>query len=84
MDSYNELFLQILNDYLKKENEIFEKAIRENANPPLKGAITPGKLKWRGISIAFNTGTGERWVMQRMVQISQKVKMAPLFHTVLG
>lgn len=28
-----------------------ENTLRKNAVPPIKGEITPGKIKWRGISM---------------------------------
>ena len=34
---------------IKFRDKVFEKALRENAVPPIKGKITKGKLKWRGI-----------------------------------
>ena len=60
------------------EYELFEKAVRTNATPPITGDITPGKLKWRGIRRCFNKRTNESWLEQRGLQISEKFRI--VFH----
>ena len=34
---------------MKRVSDILEEQTRKNAIPPIKGEITPGKLKWRGL-----------------------------------
>ena len=66
----------IIEDAIKKENDYFEKYIRENATPKIKGEITKGKLKWRGIKLCVFNGHYEgtmKWVTQRGNQISPKL-----------
>ena len=38
-------------EMLQIEEEWVKSIIRDKANPPIKGEITPGKLRWRGIKI---------------------------------
>lgn len=64
------------NDYIKKRDDILESCLRMYATPPIKGAITKGKLKWRGIIMYIkNNGLDphETWIEQRGVQISPKI-----------
>jgi hypothetical protein len=49
-------------------------AVRSKAIPPIKGGITKGKLKWRGICITQDA-FGQVYVTQRGVRISPKLKM---------
>jgi len=60
---------------LKKEDEIFMSAVRLNAKPPIKGEITKGKLKWRGIKIVQQNDefVTIKWLEQRGQQISQQI-----------
>ena len=60
---------------LKKENEIFEAALRNNAIPKIKGEITAGKIKWRGIRIVQQNDflRSFKWLEQRGKQISPKI-----------
>ena len=59
----------------KKEEEIFTTALRIMAEPPIKGEITKGKVKWRGIRIVeYNDGFKyTKWLEQRGKQISPKI-----------
>ena len=54
------------------ESEL-EKALRENATPPVTGEITAGKIKWRGIQ-RFVQGDNI-WLEQRGVRISPLLSM---------
>lgn len=63
----------LIEDYEQFERCVFEEALRINANPPVKGVMTKGKLKWRGISISQQGA--ERWLCQRGQQISPKVSV---------
>ena len=38
-------------EMILKEEEWIRCIIREKATPPIKGEITPGKLRWRGIKL---------------------------------
>jgi hypothetical protein len=71
----HELESKILSNVSKEINNTLEKIIRENANPPIKGEITKGKLRWRGIKLCVKTtiGRDERWIEQRGVIIGQPV-----------
>ena len=68
------LFQNFIAEMLKQEAEIFTTALRVMAEPPIKGEITKGKIKWRGIKlirqlIGFSTYS---WIEQRGKQISPK------------
>ena len=38
-------------EVLHIEEKWVKSIIRDKANPPIKGEITPGKLRWRGIKM---------------------------------
>lgn len=61
----------IIGSITKRYNELLETAIRLS-EPPIKGEITKGKVKWRGLKIVYkNTFNNlESWVEQRGVKIS--------------
>jgi len=67
-----ELFIQ---KQQNKEEEIFTSALRIMAEPPIKGEITRGKIRWRGIRIVqYNDGFKyTKWLEQRGKQISPKI-----------
>lgn len=68
----SEVFVFIENQ-LEEELSIFSSAVRKNALPPIKGEITKGKIKWRGIKSFYKrtiTGQTEKWLEQRGVIIS--------------
>jgi hypothetical protein len=84
--NYNPSFAEnIINDIIRKQskiiNDVLEKDTRENSLPPIKGAITKGKLKWRGLSlIQKRTDRGiEKWIEQRGKRISRVVLMQATF-----
>ena len=66
---------RFLVEQMKKENEIFEKALRENAEPKVTGEITKGKISWRGIKIVQQNEflQSVKWLEQRGKQISPKI-----------
>ncbi len=71
-----ETIFNLMEEYRKKEEEIFTESLRTNAVPPIVGEITGGKLKWRGIKVAAqHVGFFgfEKWLEQRGKQISPKV-----------
>lgn len=64
-----------LKEYHKQRNEEFELALLNNCKPKIKGKITKGKIKWRGIvqhRQYNNDFTMTEWISQRGVQISKK------------
>lgn len=71
----DEIVSDIIRDLSSKQDKIFEEYIRLLATPKIKGEITKGKLKWRGIKMCTYNGLGktETWIEQRGVQISPKV-----------
>ena len=56
------------------EKEIFESALRENAQPPIKGEITAGKIRYRNIKLVrqWNGNECTSWLEQRGERISKK------------
>ena len=66
---------RLISEQQKKEEEIFTIALRIMAEPPIKGEITKGKVKWRGIRIVqYNDGLKyTKWLEQRGKQISPKI-----------
>ena len=47
---------QAMNFY-KLVNAYVEEIVRTRVSPPIKGEITRGKVKWRGLSLAYGTDT---------------------------
>lgn len=47
---------------LGKEDEIWREGLK-NVIPPIKGEITKGKLKWRGVKIIVQNG--KKYLIQR-------------------
>jgi len=66
---------QFIQEQQKKEEEIFTTALQTMAEPPIKGDITKGKVRWRGIRILqYNEGFKyTKWLEQRGKQISPKI-----------
>jgi len=62
---------------VEKIHNFLEKQIREHAVPPIKGEITEGKLKWRGITlqkIILPNMCEETFIIQRGKQIGGSLK----------
>ena len=66
---------RFIQEQQKKEEEIFTTALRTMAEPPIKGDITKGKVRWSGIQIVqYNDGFKyTKWLEQRGKQISPKI-----------
>jgi len=65
----------ICNDFEKKEKQLFTNLLKIVAEPPIKGEVTIGKTRWRGIKlirhhVAFDTYS---WLEQRGKQITPKI-----------
>lgn len=62
---------KIFSEMVQKQNEVTEYYLRNLVVPPIKGEITKGKIKWRGLSLAtFNNGANSKtFIMQRGKQI---------------
>lgn len=65
----------ILKDIQNKHDEILETALRTMAEPPIKGEITKGKIRWRGIRLCTqNDGLKSyTWLEQRGRLISPTI-----------
>jgi hypothetical protein len=63
---------------LKKEDDFFRTHLIQNALPKIKGDLTQGKLKWRGIKmIVRQEGLNSiKWIEQRGVKISPEYKIS--------
>ena len=70
--NFTQLFID---EVIRKEEELFTTALRVIAKPPIKGEITKGKVRWRGIRIVqYNDGFKyTKWLEQRGKQISPKI-----------
>ena len=83
-DLYNEFKLEeqinnkIISEYTEKINSFIETQVREHSTPPIKGEITKGKIKWRGITqqtFILPNGAREIVIMQRGKQIGGSLKI---------
>lgn len=62
----------------KDKESIFDFALRNNAVPPIKGEITKGKIRYRGIYIVVKNNfpdSPETWLEQRGKLISPIIKI---------
>lgn len=62
----------MLTDAYKQRDEFLLPFLRERATPPIKGEITRGKIKWRGIVLccSFEQSDTRYWMEQRGKRIS--------------
>jgi len=76
-----ELYEQMQADIVKQFNKSFKETILQHAEPKIKGDITKGKLKWRGIKYINQPEKNLVWIEQRGKQIgnafSTKVSFIP-------
>jgi len=65
---------RLISQMQKQEEELFTTALRIMAEPPIKGEITKGKIRWRGIRLMKQRIGLEfySWLEQRGKQISPK------------
>jgi hypothetical protein len=65
---------RFISEAQKQEEELFTTVLRTIAEPPIKGEITKGKIRWRGIRlIRQQVGLDlYSWLEQRGKQISPK------------
>jgi hypothetical protein len=65
------------NEHRKKQDQLLQDALMKNAIPPIKGELTKGKVKWRGLKLIVKNmdhHTIERWIEQRGKIISPIIK----------
>ena len=70
LEDMHEMEHQILQDWKSRDERIKEEWLRnvlKDALPPIKGKITKGKLKWRGIKLYIHTGA-----RSSMYEVSQR------------
>lgn len=71
---------RLLSEFYAKVNEAFEKIVRNYVTPPIKGEITKGKVRWRGLQMVWQrTGGFDAFVgiRQRDVLILPDGKKIP-------
>jgi len=66
-----------INQVKAEQNRAFEYALRNVAVPPIKGEITKGKVKWRGIRMIHKNKPlmYATWLEQRGVRISAIIEL---------
>ena len=69
----------IIQEIIKKEDDFFMEQLKY-ATPKIKGILTKGKLKWRGIKlIEINEiDLTTKWVEQRGKQLGEKLHISYL------
>ena len=72
-----QMISDVIGPFMARTNDIFEMSLREKAQPPIKGNITKGKIKWRGIKIVRTMdGNGfTEWIEQRGERISPIIQI---------
>ena len=54
---------EYIRDYVKRVNDFIDETLRNKANPPIKGDVTPGKIRWRGIKLKFKNNEFGRYIL---------------------
>lgn len=54
---------EYMGDYVKRVNDFIDETLRNKANPPIKGDLTPGKIRWRGIKLKFKNNEFGRYIL---------------------
>lgn len=72
MDKVHQLVYQRMHFIASEQEKLLFKSL-ELCNPPVKGTITKGKIKWRGLRMCVqNTPeTIKFWVEQRGIRITE-------------
>lgn len=65
---------------VKDIDEKMEYCVRNFATPPIKGKLTKGKLKWRGIKLIISNNGAQRWIEQRGMKISPIIEIGTLMN----
>jgi hypothetical protein len=65
----NQLQESIIRQTINNQEKFIEDVLRNHVTPPIKGEITKGKIKWRGLEIMNDTAYSKLWVRQRGVDI---------------
>lgn len=70
-----ELVKQLTKEIVDREDEYIKYILHTYAQPIIKGNITKGKLKWRGIKMIIQqTNFGyEKWIEQRGIMLGNKM-----------
>jgi len=72
-EEIQEINNKVISTYMKNLDKLMERLVRENASPPIKGEITKGKLKWRGLIMCRCFETNETWIQQRGEDITPRI-----------
>ena len=81
VSNFEETKTRILYKARAEQDRIFEYALRNVAEPPVKGKITRGKIRWRGIRLVVKDqfGKHERWLEQRGKRISPVIVIETVY-----
>ena len=81
VSNFEETKTRILYKARAEQDCIFEYALRNVAEPPVKGKITRGKIRWRGIRLVVKDSFGkhERWLEQRGKRISPVIVIETVY-----
>lgn len=65
MKKMREFLEKMQAEYVRRINEWVEDCLRTRVKPPIKGDITEGKIRWRGLSLAFGPNGEFYGILQR-------------------
>ena len=77
-DIYSEIN-KIVQHQTKEIDDLLQTYARNFSNPPIKGEITTGKVKWRGLKMCVKNNhdfSKEYWIEQRGVKISPVITVS--------
>lgn len=61
---------QAISEHRANAAREYERALREDVRPVVRGELTAGKLRWRGIRRVYEQATRREWLEQRGQRIS--------------
>jgi len=78
---------EYINDAVRHSNMLLDAMIRgsmKSVEPPIKGRITPGKLKWRGLRLCSQPAQNGTyfWIEQRGKHVCEKFLFSAVINQV--
>lgn len=72
-DNLDKIVSDAIGYHNKSISDTFEMYVRLFAVPKIKGEMTPGKLRCRGIIMVVESPSGNKWIEQRGKKISPTI-----------
>lgn len=69
LEMFEKLQKDLIEQINKQIDSFIENILRNHVHPQIKGDITKGKIKWRGIKINHDQFNSKVWLTQRGIDI---------------